>query len=266
MLLWIVMPLTRRDRLAWMAEQIATLEVGEYKKQVVIVCDNPRITLHEIRRVFKDFGQGIQPEVLRTKWVSEPSSHDTIQRRARITEVWSIIKKYLTNKQGLVLGIEDDGNFKKDSFLKLLETYRDKFVNGYCKVGFVSGIEAGRWGHKMLGAWRRSAEGIMSTVPFKESGIEQVHAAGFYFFVSDCRTISSVKDFRHTFFGPDVNFGLDLSDAGYFNFIDYSVKLGHDNGVRVIQPDNECVVLEYKQENDRVWRRVNEKSVNDIGN
>jgi len=255
MLLRIVMPFSREDRLEIMAKQIRELEVGDYEKHLLIVLDNPRISQEKIQRIFKD----INFECIATKWPEEPNSHNVIQRRARITHVWNIIREYMQDKTDLVLGIEDDGNFKQGDFLTLESTFKDRYINTYCKCGFVSGVEAGRWGYKMLGAWRRKENGNMVTVPFKEHGIEQVHAAGFYFFVTTAEAIASCEGFKYNFFGPDVNFGLAMSDNDYFNFIDYSVKVGHDNSIRVIEPDAECIVLEYKKETDRIWHLIEGK-------
>ena len=246
------MPLSRDDRLNIMAKQIRELQFGEYEKRILIVCDNNTISE---ARIFKAF-EGLLVSVVFTG-EAETYSYDQIHRKRRITYCWNTISRWLKgeNPNDLVLAIEDDGNFQSDAFLKLEKTFRDKYINTYCKCGFVSAVEAGRWSLKMIGAWRwaNTEKTIVRTVPFQSEGIVQVHATGFYFFVTTVGVLTS-QQYRFDFFGPDWCFGMDLSEKGYFNFIDYSVKIGHDNGVRPLLVDEDCIVLEYVKHSDKLWR------------
>ena len=247
----VVMPLSRGDRVEIMGKMIRDLDMGNYEKEYLIVCDNNEIDRRKIEKSL----EGLRGEIIFTG-NGLTMGLDADARRMRITQCWNIIRDYLDGRYELVLGIEDDGNFHSGDFLKIESSFKDRYVNNYCRCGFVSGVEAGRWGNKMIGAWRLDeSKEIIRTVPYKKEGLEGVHAAGFYFFVSMAELISS-QNFHYNFFGPDVCFGLDISDRGYLNFIDYSVRVGHDNGVRVLEVDEECVELIYGKEHDYLWRGI----------
>ena len=145
----IVMPLSREDRVGVMGKMIQDLNMGSYDKEVLIVCDNKNIDISLIRN---SLGK-IKNEVIYTG-NDVPNNLIAEKRRERISNIWNLISDYMSRKSDLVLGIEDDGNFKRGDFLKIESSFKDKYVNSYCKCGFVSGVEAGRWGYKMIGGWQ----------------------------------------------------------------------------------------------------------------
>lgn len=245
------MPLSRRDRVPAMAKLIGRLDMGDYEKELLIVCDNINIPDGEIQYFFKD----IKYDLIYTG-NAEPTTLDMRQRRQRITNCWVKIAEFLNDRNELVLGVEDDGDFRKGDFLKLLDTFKEKFGDTLDNCGFISGVEAGRWGWKMIGAWRREFSNDsekVKTVPFKDDGIEEVDAAGLYFFLTTAKTIVSVQ-WQHKFFGPDWYFGMQLREMEFQNYIDYSIKLGHNNGVMPIYVDDRCVVIEYVKVTDSLWK------------
>lgn len=166
-------------------------------------------------------------------------------RRHRIAVVKEQSKELVRRCDGeYVIGLEDDTIFNQlGSFDRLIQPMKD-----YPNIGFVEGVAIGRWGVRIVGAWKfddpNSPRRVETMLPPKEGvrtrifkwdspdcTLEEITAGGFYGYATR----------RHLFldheyywseaqpWGPDVNYGLWLSQHGYHCLIDWSILFGHDD-------------------------------------
>jgi GT2 family glycosyltransferase len=169
-----------------------------------------------------------------------------IRRRQRIADMHNEMKKFI-NKCDYVFLVEDDTLLPKDALTKLLQGFEK-----YPDAGFVSGVQVGRWGFEILGAWRTDnafePEQITSTK--LEEGIQEVDGAGFY-----CCLVRKENYIDHNFapfekiLGADVNFGFSLRKKGLKNYVDYSIHCDHVTKKEVLSVDTAKIVqVEFNRE------------------
>lgn len=260
----VFMPLCRLWRVDEMAKQICSLDYSGLeidKFDVVIVIDNSDITPRQVHDMFDEYGFSGNRVIIRETGNPGANEVNVGLRRDRITKVWELAKRYIPDYTDLVFCIEDDTEIKPNYLSVLYENYH-KLLNDGIKIGVVSGVQAGRWGFKMIGAWKCDDPvnpKVMETVPFETfNKIQEVDACGFYCFLTR-RDLLMKSQYRFDrfdrMFGPDVNFGLDLRAQGYRNFILWDIKAAHKTRTGVVLPDEQCIVLRYEQRENR-WTRT----------
>lgn len=221
--------LTRADRVDETIEQLKA-EVD----RVVVVVDNIKIVQQVVKHNVKYYITGNQ---------DPPISNIGIRRR-RIAEGMEMLGKAVNTEY--VFMIEDDSVIEKGTCQKLMKTFL-KDENG---IGFVSGVQAGRWGVKMIGVWKVNDIHNPTEVYTTRlgEGIKEVDACGFYGFVTKGDRLRMSYEYGQ--FGPDVYWGLGLRRQGYRNLVDYNVQLGHATRDGIIYPDNiESIIFKL----DRKW-------------
>lgn len=179
----------------------------------------------------------------------QPSAGSVKRRRKRIADIHNELKQYI-NDSDYIFCLEDDTLIPPQTISNLY-----KKITESVGIGFVSGVELGRWGYKHIGAWEVDDvydTNIFTSIPHGQ-GIRKVDAAGMY-----CCMINSVFYLRHHFepfedvAGPDVNFGLYLRRQGLTNYVDYSIKCTHLSLKEEIKYDpNYIVQVELKREDTR---------------
>jgi hypothetical protein len=148
-------------------------------------------------------------------------SNSQVYRRKRIAELHNQAKQYIQAGEYVLL-LEDDGIPPKNAITKLYENKSD--------VGFISGIELGRWITRYLGAWHMTPVDEVTrieSVTYEPNKIIEVTAAGLY-----CMLIKKELYEQHEFktgsnYGPDLDMGLELTRKGYKNYIDTSIIVDH---------------------------------------
>lgn len=241
-LMYVFCAISKESRVEKICDIITKLEKGIERKNVIITIDNPDIKNNQIHIKCDNL------TILRTSSKAvEETRFGITGRRKRIAQVWKSVQKHLkaqeVSKDEYLLIIEDDGDIPLDSYARLKESFLKKSRDGKC--GFVSGVEAGRWRYKIIGAWLHK-QSHLQTVPFKESGILQVTSAGTYLMLTKVGRFLDYKPTFTIYFGHDVYFGIALEKSGYKNYIDYSLKVKHINNGEVIEVDRQCVELFYK--------------------
>lgn len=251
----IFIPLSRPDKLDFMLQQVSKLSTPNLSISLLIVSDNKDIDANKIRLNCARYE--ISPIVHETGRYAASEFHMPV-RRERIAHVFSAAQQHIPKDTDFVFTIEDDSLIKPDTLMVLRNDYvtlsRDH------KVGLVSGVQVGRWGFKMIGAWNTNDlyhPTQVITIPYTvKQNITEVDAAGFYCFLTTRELFISVK--HSPFFGPcgpDVNFGIELKKKEYRNYVDRSVVTGHIVSNGVLYPDDECVVVEFKKIDDK-WIRT----------
>lgn len=187
----------------------------------------------------------------------EPNEVRIARRRERIAFVKNQSKDLIAATDGeFVVCFEDDTiATHKDTILRLLEPLKDP------EVGFVQGVQAGRWGVKMLGVWDvyHGGDGQdqgVAGVPIRAEtllpgkGLEMISAGGFYGYATPRKLYLNHDYFQSSsqVWGPDVNYGLWVTDQGYKCLVDWDLKFGHRDFNKVIWPDDNITKIVYNRD------------------
>lgn len=258
----IFLPVTRKENLNWLFQQLNDLDTRGVVANVLVGIDNPDITPDDVREAYKS----IFPLTVFTTINGKLEKKNIKIRRDRIANVFNMAATLIPADSQLVFVIEDDTQIKPNALQNLLHAYRSltedkvlrngKVVKGF-KIGVVSGVQAGRWSVRMLGAWVADDPldpKQLKTLPYTNELIYQhIDAAGFYCFITPAEAFKSTP-FRAGAFGPDVFYGLDLRGKGYENVLDWTVPTGHVTENEVIMPDEKCTTIEFNLI-DNIWKR-----------
>lgn len=159
-------------------------------------------------------------------------------RRKRIAFVHNQSKELISSLDGqYVLGLEDDTVFTNLSVQRLFEKQQ------YDQVGMVTAYEAGRWNKKYIGVWDfdNATNPTECWTMLPRTGFEPITAAGFYCYVTPTH-LYLAHDYHSEDWqpwGPDVNYGLWLSEHGYTNYVDWNQPCGHHSGDIIITPNSD---------------------------
>lgn len=253
----IFLPMSRPWRVDAMAKQLSNLDYEGIDPKLVIVVDTDEITEHYVRNALAKYETPGIPATIHLTGNPGASEVNVGKRRERIMNVWNTAKTLIPDDVELVFTIEDDTDVPFNALTALIQDYDNLTANG-AKVGLVSGIQVGRWGFKMIGAWRVDDVNNMKTaetIPFSMKHIlEKVDAAGFYCFVTPAHLFKSA-DYIFNQFGADVNYGLQVRQKGFQNYVDWTIKTGHVLQHKTLYPDEKCVVVKYEL-TDGEWRRT----------
>lgn len=238
--------LSRPDNLkSWIAN-VQKLKLPRFATEVVFLLDtkNPE----EYRELYDAFRPGSWQSVLISYTDNEPCSPvNVMARRKRITDNMVALQA-MTGDSQFVFGLEDDTYPPKEAFERLHRVITNE------KVGFVSGIEVGRWNLPYIGAWK--ADKVVGTtrlksLSYRESHLEEVDAAGLYCYITKTRHFKQAR-FTDDRFGPDINYVLSLRRSGNRAYVDWDVKCGHlvENTNRMLYPDENCANVSLIKEGD----------------
>lgn len=185
---------------------------------------------------------------------NQPNEVRIAHRRLRIAEVKNQSKELIANADGdYVLSLEDDTVFTDLDVMRLLAPFKNPLY------GFVEGVQCGRWGIKMIGAWRTdnvlNPTRIETLLPSK--GIEHIDAGGFYGYFTRKHLYLMASYFADDNpYGPDVHFGLWLRRNGWICAINWDVVFGHNDHNRVLWPDGKISKVSYnKLPESELWER-----------
>lgn len=218
---------------------------------VIIDIDEPFIRI-KLEKMARDLG-------LNRIWFkfndeNNPNDVRISVRRHRIAEIKNQSKELVRQSTApFVIGLEDDTVFPPTTFKRLVK----KFIHNE-EVAFLEGVQCGRWGVKMIGAWRfndlKSLSRVETLMPGE--GIEYIDAGGFYGYIT---TRNHYLD--HIYYwvegqpwGPDVNFGIWLRLQGYQCAIDWALSFGHNDHNVILKPDSNISKIVYNKK-DNIWIR-----------
>lgn len=200
---------------------------------------------------------------MNTDW--EPNEVRIAVRRKRIADIKNQSKEYISQCDGdIVVSLEDDTVFADLDLQRLVVPLREELV------GFVEGVQCGRWGAKIIGAWNLGpidnptfANTILPKA-ITEGAYEEITAGGWYGYATTRELYLNCEyAWDNEPWGPDVNFGLWLRRQGYRCLIDWRSKLGHDDHGAVGWPDEHLVKVSYnKDPANGEWRRSDEAASN----
>jgi hypothetical protein len=148
------------------------------------------------------------------------------------------------------------------------------------EVGYVEGVQMGRWGANMVGAWEaddlRNPLQVQTLLPpkmgeqperylsrFKDRGIyEQITGGGFYGYATRRNLYLNHEYYTSAAqpWGPDVNYGFYVNQQGYKCLVDWGVLFGHRDHNNIMYPDSDKIrlaqIIFNKNEATGKWERI----------
>jgi len=248
----ILLLVSRNDFLERILTSIELLECNNMKTSLIVIVDGDNKLFLDVRNVV-EFSKYDQSICIQYKSKEKKSQFDVMQRRKRISAIHNFAKEYI-NDNGLIMGIEDDTIVPHDALIKMHKEY---IYNNH--IGFIQGIELGRWGIPYLGAWL--VNDIYDTTSIKSTllleGIHEVDAGGFYCFMTRTDTYlnHTFKPFENNDLGPDVDFGITLRRNGLINYTDYSIKCIHLDKDKELIIGKEDIQIVNLIKADNRWRQ-----------
>lgn len=255
----IVLAVSRLDYLERVVTCLELLDCDHTRTNILCIVDGEDSLYLRARNLVNDtkFNERL---TVRTTERGLPSKIDVQERRRRIAAIHNQAKGLIKHPDGFIFSVEDDTIFAADALELLLNVARKSK-----SIGFVEGVELGRWGVPYVGAWRaddiyhptsiKSVENIYP-VPVGQPATE-IDAGGLY-----CALIQTDLYKQHVFhsengLGPDINFGIENRQLGYQNYIVWQVPCQHlfskmGNEMSVLPSTNSKVVTLTKQ-NDTKW-------------
>ncbi len=169
-------------------------------------------------------------------------------RRQAIAAMKNASKTLIAQLDGdIIIGLEDDTVFTN---LDLSRLYQPLLDNTH--IGFVEGVQCGRWGVKIIGAWSvddfeypQKAETLTP-----EEGYKPIDAGGFYGYATRKELYLNHDYYSSTGepWGPDVNYGLWLRNRGYECLIDWGSVFGHNDYDKILYPDEKVSKVVYTRD------------------
>lgn len=247
-------PFTRRWTVDRWLENLSKVDhdPSETNLCVIIDIDEPYI-LNMIRNFASPYRSFYYK--MNEQW--QPNELKLGVRRARVAEVMNQAKDLVSRTDGeIVIGLEDDTVFDR------LESFESLYKHLDDSVGFVEGVQVGRWGVNMIGAWKvdliDNPRQIRTLLP--SIGIQDISAGGLYGYAVKRELFLNHEFFTSTAlpWGPDVNFGLWIRKQGLECLIDWSIVFGHQDHDSIAYPENRKLVeVSFtKNTNNGKWDRV----------
>lgn len=218
----IVMPISRPDYLRRVFHSLEMLECNRESVGLFTYIDGDD-RLYETGRNFTVSSKfNYRKALFRAKGVGSVSG--VRRRRKRIADIHEEMK-LLMPKAKYVLLIEDDTYIPSNVITKM----KNDFLTN-SRVGFITGLQVGRWGWKHLGAWRvNDVYDVDEVTSIKvPEGIEEIDGAGLFCCFTTMQNYHMVRmEPFGMILGPDFNFGIKLRRQGLKNYVDGSIRCTH---------------------------------------
>lgn len=228
-------------------DDLSTFKHDITRTRIVIIVDGDfSDTIRKLREYFKGKPYAsVQIEVNRDH---NPNDQKINIRRARIAFIKNqskyIIKKWPSE---YVLGLEDDSAFGDLDVADLLFPF-----TADQGIGYVTGVECGRYGVKYLGIWKaddvHDPKEVTSITPVDVKQHIEIDAGGFYYYLTPTKLYCEHEySWGHEQWGADVNYGLWVRQQGYRCIAHLPSLVGHRTYDETIYPYDEIVeVKNYK--------------------
>jgi hypothetical protein len=220
---------------------------------IIIDLDDPRI-LRAVRAYVERNNYRKFVFAMNEEW--QPNETRLKVRRSRIADVKNQSKELINQCDGdYVISLEDDTVYPNLDLMRLIQPLIDDPT-----FGFVEGVQCGRWGIKMIGAWSADSPQdpmhIETMLPPKvgddrgHDGYEVITGGGWYGYATlkslyvNCEYYSSSTEP----WGPDVNYGFWLGRLGYKSLIDWSTVFGHNDYNKVLYPDENLAIASFNKD------------------
>lgn len=220
----IFMPVSRQDYLHQIFAHLEMLECDSKTTNLLVMVDGDA-SLYVLTRNYVEQSKFAERLCVQFQSKQKIRTYDVLGRRKRISEIHNQAKEYV-GECDYVFGIEDDTIFPLDSLKKFLDHY-----STFPYTGFVQGVELGRWGVPYVGAWKfddvYEPTVIKSMMP--KTGREEIDSGGFYCYLTKRFSFCNheYQPYEGNALGPDVNFGAELRQSGFKNYILWDLNCVH---------------------------------------
>lgn len=256
-----VVPLTRKWAVERIAQQFAAMNrFTDVNVELLVFIDNADITEAFVTNMFEKYELPFAYHIA-SSGRRAPQEIRLYYRRERIKEMLTWVQGEvlkLKRQYDMLFMVEDDTVIQADALQRLLSDYKE-LTEQNVKVGLIEGVQVGRHGIRMIGAWRvddLENPTEVTTIPYnKSSFFEKIDGGGLYCFITPMELFLAHTFYWHDeCFSVDMTYGLELRKKGYTNIIDWTVITGHtDQSGNVLYPNENCQIARYLKEGEE-WK------------
>lgn len=248
-------------------ENLSTLKHDPALTDLCFIIDMDNTSVHNKLRLYAEKNGYRSCNTMMNEY-HMPNEVRIAARRLRIAEMKNMSKDLIAKTEGqYIISFEDDTVFENTDVMRLIQPIIDD--DG---VGFVEGVQCGRWGVKMIGAWRMDNPRYPTqaeTIPFPDQlkEYEEITAGGWYGYATQRQLYLNCEYYTSSAqpWGPDVNFGVWLKNQGYKCLIDWRTSFGHQDHGQILYPGRDCARIVYtKNPANGRWDRTDHEAA--IGN
>lgn len=242
-LLTIFCPFTRRWAVDQWLEDLAAVEHDTSRTNLcaIVDCDEPYIA-NRLKKYAEECGYRSFHVKINSDW--HPNEVRLAVRRMRVADIHNQSKDLIAKTDGeIIIGLEDDTVFDRlDSFERLYQPLLDD-----PEVGFVEGVQMGRWGANMIGAWLADdiwkPKRIETLLP--AGGYQEITGGGWYGYATTRNLYLNCEYYTSSAqpWGPDVSAGFWIRQQGYRCIVDWDTVYGHNDYNKTLYPDDPKVKL-----------------------
>lgn len=238
---------TRRWTIDRWLENLASVEHDPALTHLAIIVDTDEpMIMNRVKHYAEEHGYRSFSGVINRD--NAPNEVRIPIRRQAIAAMKNASKNLIAPLDGdIIIGLEDDTVFSGLDLKRLYEPIlRDD------TVGFVEGVQCGRWGVKVIGAWSvdnpefpTRAETLLPA-----EGYQEISAGGFYGYATTKKMYLNHDYHSATSqpWGPDVNYGLWLRQQGFKCLIDWQSVFGHNDYDNILYPDERVSKVVYTKD------------------
>jgi hypothetical protein len=176
-------PFTRRWAIDRWLENLAAVEHWPDRTNLCFIVDGDEPYVSKALQRFAD-EKGYRNFQIKNNYGWAANETRLSIRRQRVAEIHEQAKDLISKCDGdIVIGLEDDTVFDRlGSFERLYRPFMHS--NGHSQIGFVEGVQMGRWGAQMIGAWLANDEQkptyIETLLPAPNHGYQEITGGGWY--------------------------------------------------------------------------------------
>lgn len=236
---------------------IANLEAVKHDPALTNLCFIVDGDHHLIANKLKKFADKFKYRSFHIKVNDNWQSNETklTIRRMRIADVKNQSKDLVNLTDGIfIISFEDDTVFDR------LESF-DRLLNPMLlddKIGFVEGVQMGRWGANMIGAWVADNPHnllnvetlILPNINIEvhegvHDGYQDITGGGWYGYATRRHLYLNCEYYTSSAqpWGPDVNYGIWLQQQNIRCLVDWHTIFGHNDYNKTLYPDDLAVTL-----------------------
>lgn len=177
-----------------------------------------------------------------------PQETNPMKRRERIVEMKNHSRTLIDPDSLFVFGVEDDTIVPPLAFIRLFKTIQLK------NVGFVEGVQCGRWNWKIIGAWIMDDvhnPQVVETLWPRQKTLSNIDGGGFYCYMTKAELYREIEyRVEAECLGVDVCYCMDVRRKGFRAYVDWAVVCGHQDHNRVLLPDKDVIKVRFKKEGE----------------